>query len=67
MGLIGKDPTPLFFKTRFGIHTFGVITPIDVLILDKNYKVVKIKALLPLGLFILTGVAGLIFAAHILA
>ena len=43
-GLIGSDgKTSLFFKTRFGIHTFGMDVPIDVVILDNKGKVVKIK------------------------
>lgn len=47
-GLIGKDNAePVFFKTRFGIHTFGLKFGIDVLILDKEHKVVKIKKNLP--------------------
>ncbi len=43
-GLIGKDkPYALMIQTRFGIHTFGLKFPIDVLILDKNNRVMKIK------------------------
>lgn len=44
IGLIGQEKIePLYFQTRWGIHTFGVRKPIDVVILnDKNY-VVKIK------------------------
>lgn len=43
-GLIGKDkPYALMIKTRFGIHTFGLKFPIDILILDSNNKVVSIK------------------------
>ena len=44
IGLIGaKSPTALILETRFGIHTFGVPFPIDVLILDQERKVVKMK------------------------
>lgn len=44
-GLIGeKHPYPLLIKTRFGIHTFGLRFPIDVLILDTNHCVVVQKA-----------------------
>lgn len=44
IGLIGKDkPEPIMFTTRFGIHTFGVKFPIDIVILDKNNIAVKIK------------------------
>ena len=28
----------VYFRTRFGIHTFGLNQPIDVLVLDKNGK-----------------------------
>lgn len=43
IGLLGaKKAHPVYFKTRFGIHTFGMKFPIDVLILDANNKVVKI-------------------------
>jgi hypothetical protein len=44
IGLIGKKtPQAIFFKTRFGIHTFGVRFPIDVVILDNNKIVVATK------------------------
>lgn len=43
-GLIGKDkPYALMIRTRFGIHTFGLKFPIDVLILNNENKVVSIK------------------------
>lgn len=42
-GLIGSKPEAILFKTRFGIHTIGVGYPIDVVILDKNHIVRKIK------------------------
>lgn len=43
-GLIGAPrPFGLHFKTRFGIHTFGLTFPIDVLILDKKNTVVVYK------------------------
>ncbi len=34
--------TPVYFKTRFGIHTFGMKYPIDVLILNNDMRVAKI-------------------------
>ena len=44
VGLIrAKEIIPVYFKTRFGIHTFGLNFPIDVLILDKHNKIVKIR------------------------
>ncbi len=46
--LFAKKAYPIFFKTRFGIHTFGMKFPIDVLILSENKEVVKVaKNLLP--------------------
>lgn len=53
VGLIGKKPYALLIKTRFGIHTFGLKFPIDVLILDHKNKVVKIKkSLMPNSIFL---------------
>ena len=43
-GLIGAEKArAVFFKTHFGIHTFGVKFPIDIVILDKGNRVVQIK------------------------
>lgn len=33
---------PVYFETRFGIHTFGMTKPIDVFILNYKNEVVKI-------------------------
>ncbi len=42
-GLIGdKNPKALYFETRWGIHTFGVKFPLDIIILDSEWKVKKI-------------------------
>jgi uncharacterized membrane protein (UPF0127 family) len=42
-GLIGADPAyPVYFTTRWGIHTFGMKSAIDVVILDNNNRVVKL-------------------------
>jgi uncharacterized membrane protein (UPF0127 family) len=48
-GLTGlTEFSPVFFNTHLGIHTFGMKAPIDVFILDNDFKVVKIKrGLLP--------------------
>ena len=44
IGLIGKKKAePALFYTRLGIHTIGMSFPIDVLVLDKNNKVAKLK------------------------
>jgi len=43
-GLLGsKKPHPLLLRTRFGIHTFGMKFPIDVIILDKENRVVALR------------------------
>lgn len=36
-----KNAYPVFIETRFGIHTFLLRFSIDVLVLDKENKVVK--------------------------
>lgn len=44
IGLINRSTaTSVYFETRFGIHTFGMKFPIDILILDKDNRVVVIK------------------------
>lgn len=40
---LSTKPSALCFKTRFGIHTFGMRFPIDVIILDSHNQVVRIK------------------------
>lgn len=39
------------FRTRFGIHTFFMKEPIDVIILDNNFKVIKLATVKPNHLF----------------
>jgi uncharacterized protein len=53
LGLIGKKkPFPLYLETHFGIHTFFLKFPIDIIILDeKNIVVVKMENLKPFRLF----------------
>lgn len=44
VGLIGPDlHKSIFFNTRFGIHTFGMRFPIDIIILNKYFRVVKMR------------------------
>lgn len=44
IGLLNvKKAFPIFFKTRFGIHTLGMKFSIDVLILDRNNSIIKLK------------------------
>jgi len=38
-----KTPVAMHLKTHFGIHTFWMRYPIDVMILDKHSRVVVIK------------------------
>ena len=42
-GLLGfRKAYPVLLKTRFGIHTVGLRFPIDVAVLDSDFRVVKI-------------------------
>lgn len=54
IGLIGKkNPQNFMLKTHFGIHTFGLKFPIDVLILNNENKIVAIKKnLMPQRVFV---------------
>jgi len=38
-----KTPIAMLLRTRFGIHTFGMHYPIDVVVLNKQNLVVAIK------------------------
>lgn len=38
-----KKPESLLLRTRFGIHTFGLTYPIDVLVLNKHHRVIALK------------------------
>lgn len=50
VGLLNSPKAhPVLLHTRSGIHTFGMKFPIDVLILDRNDKVIKMKKLLTPG------------------
>lgn len=43
IGLLGSAKSyPVYFTTRFGIHTYGMKFPIDVVVLDNNNLVMKI-------------------------
>jgi hypothetical protein len=43
-GLLGeKTPQTIVLNTRFGIHTFFLQFPIDIVILDKNNNVTALK------------------------
>lgn len=51
-GLIGKKSCEsLFLQTRFGIHTYGLRFPIDVLVLDNKNKVICLKEEIQPGRF----------------
>lgn len=44
LGLVLKsNPRHMVFKTRLGIHTFGMSSSIDIIILDKKNLVVALK------------------------
>jgi len=53
-GLLGVSQAyVIYFRTRFGIHTFFVRFPIDVLILDDTLRVVKmVEGLQPFRIFV---------------
>ena len=38
-----KEPRPIYFETRCGVHTFGMKYAIDVVILDKKGKIVSLR------------------------
>lgn len=43
-GLVGQiNITPTLFQTHFGIHTFFMKAPIDVIVLNKNCEVMILK------------------------
>lgn len=43
-GLLGvTKPYSLFFQTRWGIHTFGMRFPIDIVILREDYTIASLK------------------------
>lgn len=42
-GLIGKKPYPILIRTRFGIHTFGMRYPLDVIVLDSENTIISLK------------------------
>lgn len=44
VGLMGKSqPESVYFTTRWGIHTFFMKFPIDVVILDRSNRVALVK------------------------
>lgn len=53
-GLINSNsPRTVVFYTKFGIHTFGVRSPIDVIVTDKKFKVIAIaESLRPNRIFL---------------
>lgn len=50
--MLAGNKDGLILKTRFGIHTFFMKNPIDVLILDNQKKVRLIKKIMPNRIFI---------------
>lgn len=44
LGLLNhRNSRTLIFNTRFGIHTFFMDKPIDIILLNKSRQIVKIK------------------------
>lgn len=54
LGLLdSRNSRYLIFRTRFGLHTFFLETPIDVILLDNQNRIVKLKPrLFPNHLFL---------------
>lgn len=43
-GLLGTEKAKnIYFQTRFGIHTFGMSYPIDVIVLNNKLEIKKMK------------------------
>lgn len=42
-GVIGRENDAVFFTTRFGIHTYFMKNPIDVVVMDNDFIVKSIK------------------------
>lgn len=52
VGLMGvRSIYPIFMITRWGVHTFGLMQTIDVVILDDDNRVVLTKKLSPNRIF----------------
>lgn len=52
LGLLSKSHSrSLYFQTKFGVHTFGLKKPIDVIILNHKFRVVKLATVGPNSLF----------------
>ncbi len=47
LGKLKYHDENIFFKTRFGIHTFGMKKTIDVIVLDSKFKVISIRKVPP--------------------
>lgn len=51
--ILKRNSIGLILETRFGIHTFFIKNPIDIVVLDKSNKVVQMqKSLKPNRIFI---------------
>lgn len=46
-----KEPTALFLKTRWGIHTVGMHFPIDCVVCDKHFVVKALRERMGPGRF----------------
>ncbi len=49
--LYEKPPKPVYFQTRWGIHTFGMKFKIDCIVANKNMVVKKTKSMKPNQVF----------------
>lgn len=41
--LLASNPRNMVFETRFGLHTICLTKPVDIVILNSDYRIVKIK------------------------
>ena len=52
MGSSSDGKHGLYFETRWGVHTFGMKFPLDIIVLNNKWEVAKIRrGLLPNRLF----------------
>ena len=47
LGKLKYSDDNIFFKTRFGIHTFGMKAIMDVIVLNNKFEVISVKKVPP--------------------
>jgi uncharacterized membrane protein (UPF0127 family) len=62
LGLRGRpDPEPLLLRHTRSVHTFGMLVPIDVVLLDRRWVVVRIVRMRPGRVLLPRGRVGSVF------